>query len=74
MQVNIHAAKSQLSKLIKAALAGEEVIIAKGDEPVVKLVPLRRAGYRLGAMAGAIPAPPDSFFDPLGEDALDDWE
>lgn len=37
-QVNIHEAKTNLSKLIKMALAGEEVIIAKGNRPVAKLV------------------------------------
>lgn len=74
MQVNIHAAKSQLSKLIQAALAGEEVIIANGDRPVVKLVPLAPAGYRLGGKIGEIAAPPDTFFEPLDEAALGDWE
>ncbi|HZP88469.1 MAG TPA: type II toxin-antitoxin system prevent-host-death family antitoxin [Burkholderiales bacterium] len=39
MQVNILEAKNQLSRLIKAALAGEEVVIASNGVPVVKLVP-----------------------------------
>lgn len=42
MQVNVLEAKSQLSKLVKAALEGEEVIIARNGEPMVKLVPLRQ--------------------------------
>ena len=38
MQIfTIHAAKTQLSRLIEAALAGEDVVIAKGDKPVVRL-------------------------------------
>ena len=37
MQVNIHQAKSQLSKLIERALAGEEVIIARNNKPTVRL-------------------------------------
>lgn len=37
-QVNIHEAKTNLSKLIKKAVSGEEVIIAKGNKPLVKLV------------------------------------
>jgi len=74
MQVNIHKAKSQLSKLIKAALAGEEVIIANGDRPVVKLVPVPSKGYQLGGLEGIIVPPPDSFFDPLSEDELREWE
>jgi prevent-host-death family protein len=36
---NIHQAKSQLSKLIESALAGEEIIIAKAGKPLVKLIP-----------------------------------
>jgi prevent-host-death family protein len=40
MQIMIHAAKTNLSKLIDAALKGEEVIIARGDTPVVRLVPV----------------------------------
>lgn len=39
MQVNILEARNQLSRLIKAALAGEEVIIANRGEPVVRLIP-----------------------------------
>lgn len=38
MQVTIHEAQAQLSKLIQQALAGEEVIIAKGQQPLVRLV------------------------------------
>ncbi len=53
-QVNIHEAKTQLSKLIKKVLAGEEVIIAKGNKPVVKIVqyienkPKRKIGSAKG--------------------------
>jgi prevent-host-death family protein len=39
-KVTIHAAKTQLSRLIEAALSGEDVVIAKGDKPVVRLVPI----------------------------------
>jgi prevent-host-death family protein len=42
MKVNMLEAKSQLSKLVKAALDGEEVIIARDGEPMVLLVPLAR--------------------------------
>ncbi len=47
MKVNMLEAKSQLSKLVKAALEGEEVIIASNGNPMVKLVPVARKG-RLG--------------------------
>jgi len=68
-QVNIHEAKTQLSKLIQEAVAGEEVIIAKGNKPVTKLVALnrkkiqRRLGLAKGAMVMAedFDAPLDDF-------------
>ncbi len=44
MKVNMLEAKSQLSKLVKAALAGEEVIIASNGVPMVKLTPYRQPG------------------------------
>jgi prevent-host-death family protein len=40
--VNIHEAKTNLSKLIKSAKAGDEVIIAKAGEPVAKLIPHKK--------------------------------
>ena len=43
MQVNILEAKNKLSQLIKAAQAGEEVVIANRGEPVVRLVPIQAA-------------------------------
>ncbi|MFT7621292.1 MAG: prevent-host-death family protein [Myxococcota bacterium] len=43
IEVNIHEAKTQLSRLIQAVLAGEEVIISKRNQPLVKLVPLKAA-------------------------------
>ena len=39
---NIHEAKSQLSKLIESALAGEEIVIAKAGKPLVKLIPYQK--------------------------------
>ncbi|APZ50398.1 type II toxin-antitoxin system Phd/YefM family antitoxin [Salipiger abyssi] len=73
MQFNVHTAKSQLSKLIDAALAGEEVIIAKGARPVVRLVPVAQSGFKLGTQQGKLGALPD-FLEPLDEDELDLWE
>lgn len=72
MQYNVHAAKTQLSKLIEAALSGEEVVIAKGARPVVRLVPIPQSGFRMGVLAGQLGALPD--FDPLPEDDLAAWE
>ena len=50
----IHEAKTNLSKLIQESLRGEEVIIARGDKPVVKLVPIAAASKTRSAKAGTI--------------------
>jgi prevent-host-death family protein len=70
---NVHAAKTHLSKLIEQACAGEEVVIARNNEPVVKLVPVRiRPERRRGALRGQIVIH-DSFYDPLTEEELKAW-
>jgi len=74
MQITVHAAKSNLSKLIEAALSGEEVIIARGKQPVVKIVPLARSGFTIGLLKGKrLGAGPD-FFAPMPADELALWE
>jgi prevent-host-death family protein len=45
MKVNMLEAKNQLSRLVKNALAGEEVVIASNGEPMVRLVPVARRGH-----------------------------
>lgn len=74
MIVNVHAAKTNLSKLIEQAEAGEEVIIARNSEPVVKLVPVGRTKPKrvFGSMKGRFTVPPE-FFDPLPDDELAAW-
>jgi prevent-host-death family protein len=47
MQVNIHAAKTNLSKLIERAHSGEDIIIAKSGKPVAKLTPIRATRKRV---------------------------
>ena len=73
--VNIHAAKTQLSRLVEAAAAGEEIIIAKSGKPVARLVPLaeRRGRRKLGALAGKLRVPED-FDAPLPDEVLDAFE
>ena len=73
MQVTIHAAKTQLSKLIEAAVAGEDVIIARGDQPVVRLVPVKAGQFKRGLLKGKIGTVPD-FLEPMDEDDLKLWE
>ncbi len=73
-KVTIHVAKTQLSRLIEAALAGEEIVIAKGDKPVVRLVPIPQGKFKFGVLEpGALGEGPD-FFTPMDEDELAAWE
>lgn len=70
----IHQAKTQLSRLIEKAERGEEVIIARGKHPVVRLVPIEKPAARpLGLFKGEFEVP-DSFFDPLPDSELEAWE
>lgn len=74
MQVNVHEAKTQLSKLIEAALRGEEVVIARDSVPVVRLEPVRaRAPFVFGLLEGKVGTVPD-FFEPMDEEDLRLWE
>jgi prevent-host-death family protein len=73
VQVNIHAAKTNLSKLIDAALSGEEVIIAKGNKPVVKLVAIPQNRFEFGILKGKLGEVPD-FLEPMSEEELALWE
>ena len=67
IQVNIHEAKTQLSKLIQAALDGKQVIIAKDDMPVVRLevLPEARSERKIGNAKGLIIAMDDDFDEPI---------
>jgi antitoxin (DNA-binding transcriptional repressor) of toxin-antitoxin stability system len=75
--VKIHEAETDLSKLIERAEAGEEIVIARGDTPVVKLTLVAHPKKERvpGLMRGKWPDLPDAFFfDPLPEDELKLWE
>ncbi len=67
----VHEAKTQLSKLIRKACEGEEVIIARGDKPVVKLVPVGdvKRERTPGGFEGKISWTPDAF-DPLTDEEM----
>jgi len=72
--VSIHAAKTNLSKLIARAEAGEEIIIARGSKPVAKLIAVTPRPKRVfGAMRGQFEIGPE-FFEPLPPEELDPWE
>jgi prevent-host-death family protein len=65
-QVNLHEAKTHLSRLVEEAAAGEEIIIAKAGKPIAMLTPLKiTPGHRqLGSMRGKISLA-DDFDEPL---------
>ena len=73
--INIHAAKTQLSRLVDAAAAGEEIIIARGGNPVARLVPFTAQSERrrLGILAGQLKVP-TNFDAPLSDEELDRFE
>jgi prevent-host-death family protein len=75
MIVTIHAAKTNLSRLIEQACSGEEVVIARGSEPVVKLVPIDHVEptRKFGTLRGKLTVD-DSFFEPLPDEELKGWE
>ena len=75
LTVNVHEAKTQFSRLLEQAHAGQEIILAKAGKPYARLVPLapdagpvrkpgRLAGRRL----------PDAFLEPLPPEELAAWE
>ena len=72
-QFSVHDAKTNLSKLIAAALDGDEVVIARGAVPAVRLVPVAPRGKRrFGALKGKI-AIDERFDEPLPDDELGGW-
>lgn len=73
-QVNIHDAKTHLSKLIERASQGEEFIIARAGKPVARLTAIKpvERGRRFGAMKGKATVD-DRFFEPLPEEEMAAW-
>lgn len=72
-QFSVHDAKTNLSKLIAEAIAGGDVVIARGNVPAVRLVPVAPLGKRrFGALKGRI-AIDERFDEPLPEDELSGW-
>lgn len=72
IQVNVHEAKTHLSRLLAQVEAGQEVVIARGGRPVARLSPMVPSTVReLGFVAYDLP---DSFSDPLPDHELARWE
>ena len=69
--VNVHQAKTQLSRLLKRAHEGEEIVLAKAGKPYARLVPLEEAKPRVpGVVEGRVD---NAFFEPLPESELKAW-
>jgi len=66
--VNIHEAKTNFSKLVRRAEAGEEIVVRRGREPVARIAPLQKKGgvRGFGSLKGQIKIGPD-FDEPLEE-------
>jgi prevent-host-death family protein len=75
VQVNVHEAKSQLSRLLELVEEGETVIIARHGEPVAELVATRRkAGFPFGiAREEPLVAAGDDWWQPMSEAQAEDW-
>lgn len=72
--VNVHDAKTHLSRLLAQVEAGEEVIIARNGKPVAQLVRCNPTVRRQPDVLKGRIVIPDSFFDPLPEEELSFWE
>ena len=72
--INIHEAKTHLSKLADEVAAGEEIIIAKAGKPIMKLTPITKKKVRkMGLLKGKMHIAKD-FEAPLPQDVLDAFE
>ena len=71
--VNVHEAKTHLSRLLDEAHAGKEIILAKAEKPYARLMPLAAApaSRQAGRLPGRLGA---GFFEPLPADELGAWE
>jgi len=69
--VNVHEAKTHLSRLLEEVAAGGEIVIARAGKPVAKLVSIDAPGKRkLGILKGKIKINEDTFDDPLPDEVL----
>ncbi len=74
MQVNVHEAKTQLSRLLELVEQGETVTIARRGKPVAELVLVRTSRFPLGAGRGGQLVPPgDDWWRPMTDQEVEDW-
>jgi prevent-host-death family protein len=71
--INVHEAKTHLSRLLDKAHAGEEIVLSKAGKPYARLVPLKgdRGKRKPGRLKGELDP---AFFEPLPEKELAGWE
>lgn len=71
--VNVHEAKTSLSKLLARAARGEEIVIAKAGKPVAKLVAVTKTAKRKPGLVPGLKVD-KAFWHPLPDDELSEWE
>ena len=73
--VTIHNAKTNLSQLLARVEAGEEIILARGKQPIARIVPFQPPATKrqFGTMRGIVSVGPE-FFEPMTAEELADWE
>jgi len=70
--VNVHEAKTQLSRILERVIEGEEFVIAKAGKPYARLIPLDYKKLREpGMIKGSIDS---AFFEPLSEEEVEAWD
>ena len=74
LTVNVHEAKTHLSRLLARVEAGEVVVIVRNGKPVARLVSVREQGKRQPVAFKGLITTDDSFFDPLSDEELSAWE
>ena len=73
--VNVHEAKTHLSRLLNSVAAGEEVVIAKAGTPIARLTAVTELGRpRIAGQDRGLFTVPDDFDEPLPDDVLDQFE
>ena len=75
VQVNVHEAKTKLSKLLEMVEGGETVVIARNGKPVVELIPARKTGgfpFGIGKDHPLVP-PGDEWWAPMTDEEVDLW-
>ncbi|MCE2398791.1 MAG: type II toxin-antitoxin system Phd/YefM family antitoxin [Gemmatimonadetes bacterium] len=72
--VNVHEAKTHLSRLLARVETGEEIVVARRGRPVARLVAYAPRGRRRPDVLKGKVVVPDSFFDPLPAEELRSWE